>query len=1058
MPTQSQWQSHARAWLAGARILAWLALSWCGAAAAAAEPVSNLRQLTEALDACIQTNRDVDIEATVCAASRPEIGVLIVQDKSGVELLQLGGLERQFAPGERIRIRHNRCLLRKREMGVEISAAPAVNDDGLHFRKLADGEVALPPGKIPLRLEWFNFWRAFALNVGWAVTNEPTQWIASSNLWHAVVTPAGTTNYLPGLRAESYEGSWHNIPDFNQLVPVKTGEVTNFDLGFRSRDEGVGIRYSGFLDVPKAATYRLSMWSDDGALLFLGDPRVPVVSLGFRRIPEAMPGKSINSGLTTLDERFWTVVEGSVSFVSRVGHGLRFDLRMNQQVVSVGVADAAGLDPSDLLNARVRVTGAGRSVMTFDQTLVLGKVFAASAKDLVFIEHPVGRIDPPLPITSVAQIQGLPIERARQALPVRIRGIVTGATKATQEHWMSFQDDTRGIFVTLNTISNLDPVVGEVWEVTGHSAAGNFAPTVVADTITRLGDGLLPAPVYPTWTELLNGSEDVQWAELKGLVTDVHSNTISLNLPEGRLNVELDGSFESDLRPFLKANVRIRGVLYAVWDAATREVSVGRVMMRNARISVDMPAPVDPFDAVVRTPRDLLLFDPHASAFRPVKVRGQVVYADAAQVFLQEHGMGLRLLPTESPNVRPGDMVEAVGYPDIREKQLLLREVLLRKSGNVPLPPPRKLEASALSQEMLNSARVCLEGSLLGQHSEEGAPVLEMQSGTRLFLARMNPEASSPLGLRPGSRLALTGIYVGAGHNQIPNGENESFELLLNSPTDIAVLSQPPWWTLPRLLAIMGILLVTLTITVIWNSQLRRLADQRAAQLQHEIHERERAENQRALEAERSRIARDLHDDLGSSLTEISVLASTGQARQNGADSQPGLFHAIGSKARGLISALDVIVWAVDPEDNSLQSLADYLSGYAGEFFSHTPIACRFKVPVSFPAVTLEGRVRHDLLMAVKEALNNIVRHAGATEVEFRMALAGDQLEVDIADNGKGIADQTRSHRHGLKNLSARLLQLGGQCTVELRPDGGTIVQLRLPLAAAKNGEPVHPG
>jgi signal transduction histidine kinase len=144
----------------------------------------------------------------------------------------------------------------------------------------------------------------------------------------------------------------------------------------------------------------------------------------------------------------------------------------------------------------------------------------------------------------------------------------------------------------------------------------------------------------------------------------------------------------------------------------------------------------------------------------------------------------------------------------------------------------------------------------------------------------------------------------------------------------------------------------------------------------------------------------------------------------------------------------------VDPEDNSLQSLADYLSGYTGEFFSHTPIACRFKVPVSFPAITLEGRVRHDLLMAVKEALNNVVRHADATEVEFRMAIVDGSLEIDIADNGKGIDDEAQGNGHGLKNLPARLQKLGGDCVVEPRADGGTIVRIRLPLGTAAGANP----
>ena len=99
---------------------------------------------------------------------------------------------------------------------------------------------------------------------------------------------------------------------------------------------------------------------------------------------------------------------------------------------------------------------------------------------------------------------------------------------------------------------------------------------------------------------------------------------------------------------------------------------------------------------------------------------------------------------------------------------------------------------------------------------------------------------------------------------------------------------------------------------------------------------------------------------------------------------------------------MDVLVWAVDPAENSLQSLADYLSGYADEFFAHTEILCRFKIPISFPPITLDGRIRHELFMSVKEALNNVVRHAGATEIEFQMEAANNMLDIVIADNGKG--------------------------------------------------------
>jgi signal transduction histidine kinase len=474
----------------------------------------------------------------------------------------------------------------------------------------------------------------------------------------------------------------------------------------------------------------------------------------------------------------------------------------------------------------------------------------------------------------------------------------------------------------------------------------------------------------------------------------------------------MDDFFESDLKPFEKSVVRVRGVLYAVWNAATREVRVGNVMMRNATINVDLPAPADPFDAVVKTPRELLLFDAQATAFRRVKVHGQIIYADATQIFLEQDGAGLRLLPADKIDVRPGDLVEAVGYPDISKTALLLREASVRQTGKAALPEPKQLSEPQMTHEGLDSTRVRVEGKLLGSHSEQGAPVLEMQSGTHLYLARMARGDAQIFSLRPGSQLALKGVYASRGRNQRSSTEAES--------------------------------------VVIWNTQLRRLVEQRTEQLQRETRERERVERQHALEAERSRIARDLHDDLGSSLTEISVLASTGQRPLPGEKITANLFQAIAGKARSLIAALDVIVWAVDPEDNSLQSLADYLSGYTDEFFSHTNIACRFKVPVSFPPLTVEGRVRHDLLMAVKEALNNIVRHAEATEVEFRMAVSDKKLEIEIADNGKGFAGGDRDG-HGLKNLSARLAKLGGGCAVESRVGGGTTVKIYLPLPMPKS-------
>jgi signal transduction histidine kinase len=154
------------------------------------------------------------------------------------------------------------------------------------------------------------------------------------------------------------------------------------------------------------------------------------------------------------------------------------------------------------------------------------------------------------------------------------------------------------------------------------------------------------------------------------------------------------------------------------------------------------------------------------------------------------------------------------------------------------------------------------------------------------------------------------------------------------------------------------------------------------------------------------------------------------------------------------VSALDIIVWAVDPEDNTLESVADYLSDFTSDYLAHSGIACRFDIPVALPTIILNGRLRHDLLLAVKETLNNIERHAQATEVAFRITFADDQLQLVISDNGKGFETKQKHWGKGLKNLSIRLSKLGGRYTIESSPGKGTIVTIGLRFSLLKETIP----
>src|SRR5882724_137305 len=138
--------------------------------------------------------------------------------------------------------------------------------------------------------------------------------------------------------------------------------------------------------------------------------------------------------------------------------------------------------------------------------------------------------------------------------------------------------------------------------------------------------------------------------------------------------------------------------------------------------------------------------------------------------------------------------------------------------------------------------------------------------------------------------------------------------------------------------------------------------------------------------------------------------------------------ESIAGKSRTLVYALDEIVWAVDPERDTLASVARYLASYAEEYLAGLKVACRVQIPNAFPDEVVSGEVRHELFLAVKEALNNAVRHGAATEISFGVRLFDDSIQILMKDNGSGFEPGARSHGHGLANLRSRLEKLGGHC------------------------------
>ena len=213
-------------------------------------------------------------------------------------------------------------------------------------------------------------------------------------------------------------------------------------------------------------------------------------------------------------------------------------------------------------------------------------------------------------------------------------------------------------------------------------------------------------------------------------------------------------------------------------------------------------------------------------------------------------------------------------------------------------------------------------------------------------------------------------------------------------------------------------------------------------------------EQQAAMQKDRARIAQDLHDDLGAGLTEIGLLAGLlGNHTESAGNHKNNALERIAQRARYLVTVLDEIVWAVNPRNDSARSLGSYFSHYAQEFFEPTRIRCRLSFREGAADSPLSSEQRHNLFLAFKEALANVVRHSGASEVRVSISLeTPGWLEVLVEDNGRGLPAviERSADADGLINLRQRLEFLRGECEVSNLASGGVKVRLTMPLNAKK--------
>lgn len=256
-------------------------------------------------------------------------------------------------------------------------------------------------------------------------------------------------------------------------------------------------------------------------------------------------------------------------------------------------------------------------------------------------------------------------------------------------------------------------------------------------------------------------------------------------------------------------------------------------------------------------------------------------------------------------------------------------------------------------------------------------------------------------------------------------------------PATLAIIVLPPFWRTAWFISGTSLALLALIIGAVYYVSTQRLQRQLAG-----------LREQQALEKERARIARDIHDQLGASLTQVSLLGEMVESDKDSPEEVVSHAKQISQTARDTSRALDEIVWTVNPSNDTLEGLVNYTCKYAQEYLAVAGLRYRLDVPTQLPPVVITPEVRHNVFLAAKEAITNIVRHARATSAFIRLRLEPGAFILEIQDDGKGIPnleEKMAGSRNGLRNMVKRMEDIGGSFAARPAPEGGTLISLTVP-------------
>ncbi|MBK8094551.1 MAG: sensor histidine kinase [Verrucomicrobiaceae bacterium] len=647
-------------------------------------------------------------------------------------------------------------------------------------------------------------------------------------------------------------------------------------------------------------------------------------------------------------------------------------------------------------------------------------------------------------LESISSIRALPPEMAGMGLRASIEATVTFADKPDGRSCL-VHDGLEGIYVERAEPQPRQPLAfGTRVRLEGVTIAGGFLPAIRTEQITLLNAEGPPLKARAaTGADLFSPSNDCQWVRVQAIITGRRSDRI-----RQMLVAEVDGwtfmlqfpdgvSLTPLLPSLMQQQVTVSGTVGTLFNRQ-RQLT-GRYLFVPGLDHLQLAPHSTPATHLppLRAAHELLRSD--AGTRELVRVRGIVTAAMPDRIYLRDESEALMVQASITETLRPGDKVEAWGVGSLAPFRPTLRASRVQKiaPGTAPEPQPLGLDPRDLTRHHAQLSSTEAE-YLTTRLATDGETVLQCRAGEWIFEARLSLAASDHLPvLSRGDLLHLTGICEITSTYPLPGDHRvDGFHLLLREAGDVRVLHPAPWWTLQRMLWLLGFVTALAVLAFIWIAQLRRRVRAQTSLITQEI---ERS----AVKDERQRIARELHDTIEQDLAGLAI--QIGTARQRIAREPAQAEASLNLAQRMLSRCRDEARTSI----RDLRSVALDQRGLAGAIQDLLqPIAeeagIQFTLKEQGKGPRPAGLQAMHLLRITQEAVINALRHAKAGSISVSLDYHATATTLEIHDDGCGFdttAPPPRGH-FGLLGIRERANKLDAVLHLESAPGSGTTLRL----------------